>query len=109
LKSLLHRAVLALVLLAFLVPMPTPTPADEVRASYAAAGLLCDPGETGDSHRKAHCVLCLLQAVDAGSDASSLPKPALASRATGTLYQSALIVARSAARQQARAPPSSIV
>ena len=105
---LMRRAVLALVLLAFLVPIPTPTPADEIRALYAAAGLLCDPDETGGAHFDQHCVLCLLPA-HASPDASSVAGPILAAFITATIQQSPLISTGTTTHHHARAPPSSIV
>lgn len=108
LKKLMHRAVLAMVLLAFLVPISTPTPADEIRASYAAAGLLCDPDESGAPHLNQHCVLCLLPA-HASPDISIVAGPILSSFVTVSVQHSPLISTRTATHHHARGPPSSIV
>jgi len=59
-RAFWRRSILALLLAAFLVPTPAPTHAEEVRALYAAQGLLCASDENDQPHRAAHCVLCLL-------------------------------------------------
>lgn len=74
LKALYRRGILALVLAALLVPTPRPSHADEVRALYAAQGLLCAASDEGQPHREAHCVLCLLP------DASATPEREIAER-----------------------------
>lgn len=113
LKALWTRTVLAAVLLAFLaasaVVGPGRMPADEVRAGYAAAGLLCAPDEDGQPHRDAHCVLCLLPSTGAGPevfgcDGSAGGTPMAVARAEIAIFG----VSRAKIRH-ARAPPSSIV
>ncbi len=108
LKILWHRAVLALVLAAFLCPVPGRMPADEVKAAYAAAGMLCAPDGKGQAHHDAHCALCLLPA----SNAPDIADCSI-SRQVEALYivtaMSGLIASAQQATRNARAPPSSIV
>jgi len=109
LKTLWHRAVLAVVLVAFLVPMPGRTPADEARAAYAAAGLLCAVDGEGQAHRDAHCVLCLLPAVGAAPDVSECSTSKPAQLITFASIDDALLGPTHDLTRHARAPPSSIV
>ena len=106
--TLLRRGVLALLLAAFLVPAPLPTPADEVRALYAAQGLLCTPGEEGQQHREAHCVLCLLPAAGAAT-ACAVAERRLTVEAIVYRAEFSQTRTKTVGAQQARAPPQRIV
>ncbi len=102
--SLLRRGVFALLLAAFLVPMPRPTHAEEVRALYAAQGLLCAVNEEGQPHREAHCVLCVLP------DSSAAPECKLADRelefkAISYAAERLILGKTDAITRHARAPP----
>lgn len=109
LKPLLSRAILALMLVAFLVPVPGRMPADEVRALYAAQGLLCDPAEPGEFNRDSHCVLCLLPSAGATPDEVRCASSALPNRIVRGPFRLDLIAALHRVMPQARAPPASIV
>jgi len=106
LETLWHRAVLALVLLAFLVPGPARLPADEIRAAYVSAGLLCDPDEQGQTHRDPHCVLCLLPAVGAAPDAVGCNAPTCRTAVILAATEPDRIGHRNGVTHHARAPPS---
>ena len=109
LKTLLHRTVLALVLLAFMAPGPVRLPADDVRAAYAAAGLLCAPDEGGHSHQDAQCVLCMLSATGAAPETVFCAALVAAVQLSIAAGESDLTEAQRSSSRHARAPPSSIV
>lgn len=61
LSTLWRRALCVMLLAGLLTPVPSPSHADELRALYAAQGLLCaDEQNDGPAHRDPHCVLCLI-------------------------------------------------
>jgi len=109
LKNVWHRAVLALVLVSFLVPMPGKTPVDEVRAAFVAAGMLCAVDDEGQAHHDAHCVLCLLPATGGAPDITVCSEPeqtlSIAVIAKGVEF----IGSPLGFIHHARAPPPSIV
>ncbi len=109
LMTLTHRAVLALVLLAFLLPGPARLPADDLRAAYVAAGLICDPGEAQHAPDDAHCVLCLLPATGAAPEGVGCAMPMLSARIDLAARVSEPSPTRRGAAHHARAPPSSLV
>jgi len=106
---LTHRALPALVVLAFLVPASPPTPADEVRALYAAQGLLCGDDAHATLHHETHCVLCMLPATGATPQAM----PCRTALKTGTAIPASrshtMLPPRRDSNYPARAPPSSRV
>ena len=67
--ALLRRALVVLLAVGFLLPANASTPQDEVRAAYAAQGLICGDSEGGQHSVESHCILCLVTAHDnAASD-----------------------------------------
>jgi len=103
-----RNGMFALLLAAFLVPPPTPTFADEVRALYAAQGLLCASDDDGAPHRQAHCVLCVIPDVGIGPECALADRAVIAFVVTHSprSYPSS---SRDVSLRRARAPPSRFV
>ncbi len=103
-----RRSVFALLLAAFLVPAPMPTHADEMRALYAAQGLLCAPKSDDQPHREAHCVLCILPAAGAPPECA-LAERRLTVEVVAHAVKRHLTSATSVRLHRARSPPRRIV
>lgn len=99
-----RRAICVLLLAAFLVPTPTPTHAEEIRALYAAQGLLCVGNEDRQRHHDAHCVLCLLAEVDSAPKTRETERPLTFELVVHSIAPRPLSVA-SVGSHRARAPP----
>lgn len=66
-KAMLRRVMAILLAVGFLLPANASTPQDEVRAAYAAQGLIC-AGDEGEQHSvESHCILCLVTAYDSAT------------------------------------------
>ena len=66
--TLLHRVMAILLAACLLLPVDAATPEDDIRALYAAQGLLCAGDDGAHNPAESHCILCLVAAC---SDAAS--------------------------------------
>lgn len=107
-KFCMSRAVPVLVLIGLLCPVSAKMPADEIRAAYAAAGLMCDTNHGEHTHHEAQCVLCLLPGLGGAAGHTC----ARTERVQTVLYSATarfLDIDSQPENRRARAPPVSMV